>query len=105
MGFRLDDLQREATRAIESARDVAEQVADTVDLRHTIKTDRLNSTMYVLTSVATVLLVPTVIAGLYGMNFRHIPLSQWPLGFWVVLVGVTALGLGIWLMIRRSLRG
>lgn len=105
LAFRLRDLEREATRALESAKDVAEQVANTVELRHTLKTDRLNSTIYVLTSVATVLLVPTLITSFYGMNFRHIPLSNWPLGFWAVLVGVAAVGLGLWLYIRRSLRG
>lgn len=69
-----------------------------------MKTDRLNSTMYVLTAVATVLLIPTVIAGIYGMNFRHMPELNWRLGYGGALVAMIALGNGIWFGIRRYLK-
>jgi magnesium transporter len=35
-----------------------------------------------LTVIASVLLVPTFIVGLYGQNFRHIPEIAWGFGYW-----------------------
>jgi magnesium transporter len=35
-----------------------------------------------LTVIASVLLVPTFIVGLYGQNFRHIPELGWGFGYW-----------------------
>jgi magnesium transporter len=35
-----------------------------------------------LTAIASVLLVPTFIVGLYGQNFRHIPELGWGFGYW-----------------------
>jgi magnesium transporter len=35
-----------------------------------------------LTVIASVLLLPTFIVGLYGQNFRHIPELGWAFGYW-----------------------
>jgi len=35
-----------------------------------------------LTVIASVLLVPTFIVGLYGQNFKHIPELGWSFGYW-----------------------
>jgi magnesium transporter len=35
-----------------------------------------------LTVIASLLLVPTFIVGLYGQNFRHIPELAWGYGYW-----------------------
>jgi magnesium transporter len=41
-----------------------------------------NEVMKRLTVIASVLLVPTFIVGLYGQNFRHIPELKWSFGYW-----------------------
>jgi magnesium transporter len=68
-------------------KDVTEQVDHIVAMRDTLKTDRLNNTIYVLTAVATVLLVPTLIAGVYGMNFDHMPELKLRFGYLGTLIG------------------
>lgn len=102
--FKLDDLGREADRATHAVADLIDQVEHTVQLRDSIKTDRLNATTYALTIIATVLLVPTLIAGIYGMNFRHMPELLWHNGYFMalglMLVAITV----IWLAIRYALR-
>ena len=35
-----------------------------------------------LTVIASLLLVPTFIVGLYGQNFRDMPELHWGLGYW-----------------------
>jgi magnesium transporter len=41
-----------------------------------------NEVTKALTVIASVLLVPTFIVGLYGQNFRHIPELNWSFGYW-----------------------
>jgi magnesium transporter len=34
-----------------------------------------------LTAWAAIILVPTLVAGIYGMNFRHMPELGWRIGY------------------------
>lgn len=47
-----------------------------------------NESMKKLTAWAAIIAVPTMVAGVYGMNFRHMPELEWRLGYPLVL-GVT----------------
>lgn len=84
--LQLEDLGREADRAIATVRDVIEQVHQIVELSNSLKTQRLDRTIYALTIAATVLLVPTLMAGLWGMNFERIPGTGLNNGFWLALL-------------------
>jgi magnesium transporter len=53
-----------------------------------------------LTVIASLLLVPTFIVGVYGQNFRHIPELRWGFGYWWswgLIAGTTLLQLAIFL--------
>jgi magnesium transporter len=53
-----------------------------------------NEVMKRLTVIASLLLVPTFIVGLYGQNFRHIPELDWAQGYgfsWLLII-VTSIG-------------
>lgn len=50
-----------------------------------IVSNNLNLTMKKMTSWGAIILVPSLIAGIYGMNFAHIPLSGTKAGFWILL--------------------
>jgi magnesium transporter len=55
-----------------------------------------------LTVIASVLLVPTFIVGLYGQNFHHIPELGWSFGYWwswgwIVLTTILQLAFYRWL--------
>jgi magnesium transporter len=57
--------------------------------------NRLNEIMKVLTMISTVVLPMTLIAGIYGMNFTHMPEIDWPWGypfalFLMLLTGVVS---------------
>ncbi len=45
-----------------------------------------NEAMKRLAGWAAIIGVPTMIAGIYGMNFRHMPELDWPFGYPVVMV-------------------
>jgi magnesium transporter len=65
--------------------------------------NRLNEVMKALTSWGAIILVPTLLAGIYGMNFRHIPELNWLWGypFALGLMGLSAGGL-YWMFKRRG---
>ena len=53
--------------------------------------NRMNSVMKVLTIIATIFIPMTFLAGLYGMNFKHMPELEWRWAypvFWLVLITI-----------------
>jgi magnesium transporter len=56
-----------------------------------------------LAAWAAILAVPTAIAGIYGMNFEHMPELKWEYGYFGVLliIGITC----IWLYSRFKSKG
>lgn len=102
--FAFRDLRAEAGRAVSTTHEVSEQLQQTFDLSAAMRTDRLNRTSYILTMVATLLLGPTLIAGVYGMNFRHIPGSEARLGFVELLGLMAAVMVLVWFGLRMYLR-
>ncbi|BBO75926.1 magnesium and cobalt transport protein CorA [Desulfosarcina widdelii] len=73
---------------IESFRDI---LSGLQDLYLSIISNRMNEVMKVLTVIATIFIPVTFIAGIYGMNFTHMPELEWRWGyplFWIVVVAV-----------------
>jgi magnesium transporter len=64
--------------------------------------NRQNETMRILAIVATIFMPLTLLAGIYGMNFRYMPELEWHWGYFAVL-GV--IGLVILVMIFRFWAG
>jgi magnesium transporter len=61
-----------------------------------------NEVTKALTVIASVLLLPTFIVGLYGQNFKHIPELNWTFGYWwswglIVLTTIAQLAFFRWL--------
>ena len=93
--------------------DHAQQLVDTIDsyrevanglhdLYHATITEKLNETMKVLTMLASFFVPITFLAGVYGMNFEHIPELDWPYAyptFWAACLVVT---IGMWWYLRRK---
>jgi magnesium transporter len=80
-----------ATEGLETSRDLVAGVRDYLQAK--IANDQ-NEVMKRLTVVASLLLVPTFIVGLYGQNFHHIPELGWSFGYWWswALIIVTTIG-------------
>ncbi len=76
-GDAYDKLLR-ATEGLDAARDL---IAGVRDYHQSKVSNDQNEVMKRLTVVASLLLVPTFIVGLYGQNFRHIPELGWGQGY------------------------
>jgi magnesium transporter len=67
--------------------------------------NRQNEAMKVLTTVATIFMPLTLLAGIYGMNFEHMPELKWQWGYFAVLIfiGVAIVFAVSWFWARRWL--
>lgn len=84
----LDDLERiEQTIPL-----VADLLSGVRDYHQSRMAQRQNDIVQNLTVIASLLLVPTLIVGVYGQNFRSIPETQWSFGYafsWLLILLVT----------------
>ena len=56
-------------------------LASALEANLSVTSNNLNAIMKRLTAFTVVLMVPTLIAGIYGMNFHSMPELSWPLGY------------------------
>ena len=87
-----------ATDFLDSLRDI---MASALEANLSVVSNRLNEVMKQLTSWAAIILVPTLIAGIYGMNFRHMPELNWLLGYPFALGLMAVSGLLLFRMFRK----
>lgn len=70
----------------------AEFVSSSLEIHQNAVSNKLNSTMKRLTTIATIFMPLTFITGIYGMNFEFMPELSWEYGYlatWLVIVAIT----------------
>ena len=77
---------------LESQRDL---ISSAFQAYSSTSSNQMNEIMKTLTLVATVMLPLTLVAGIYGMNFRNMPELAHPIGYFAVLGLMLAIGLGM----------
>lgn len=65
------------------------------------QSNRLNQQMRLLTTVSIVFMPLTVITGIYGMNFEHMPELRWHYGYYAVLATMAMIVLGFVVFLSR----
>ena len=65
--------------------------------------DRTGNRLRILTIISAIFMPLTLIAGIYGMNFRTMPELSWHYGYWLVLLFMFSIALGlIWYFYRKD---
>ena len=77
----LQDVFDHVLRAIDLIDGQRELMGNAVDAHLAIISNRMNSVMKRMTSWGAILLGATLVAGIYGMNFVHMPELQWKWGY------------------------
>ncbi len=83
---------------IDSIRDMLNGLLSQIDysLMH-----KMNETMRILTAFAAILLPLTLITGIYGMNFHHMPELTWKYGYYGALLLIVAVGFALFFMFKK----
>ena len=78
-------------------------LAAVLDARLSVASNSLNAIMKRLTAFTVILMVPTLIAGIYGMNFHFMPELGWSIGYpFALLLMVASAGLAIFWFWRND---
>jgi len=85
--------------SLDLARDILSSV---MDAQLGIISNRLNDVMRVLTVISTIMMASSLIAGIYGMNFSHLPGSSHPYGFILCVAAMAAVSAAILFFFRRK---
>lgn len=81
----LQDVFDHVLRAIDMVDNHRELMGNAVDAHLAIMSNRMNRVMKRMTSWGAILLGSTLVTGVYGMNFVHMPELNWRWGFWWAL--------------------
>lgn len=95
------DLYDHLVRVLDSLDLYRDLVAATLDAYESVTNNNLNQVVKRLTAITVLLMVPTLIAGIYGMNFRFMPEIEHPLGYPAAIVGMLLVVIGLFWMFRR----
>jgi magnesium transporter len=87
----LRDVYDHTVQAIDTIEIYREMLSEMFGIYLSSASNRLNAIMKVLTVIATIFMPLTFLAGVYGMNFRHMPELEWKYGYlyaWIVMAGI-----------------
>ena len=82
----LEDVIIENKQAIEMTEIYSNILASTMDFFASVISNNLNIVMKILASVTILMAIPTVIGGLFGMNFQRMPLISNEYGFEITMI-------------------
>jgi magnesium transporter len=88
-------------RAVDLVDEQRELVGNAVDAHLAVMSNQMNLVMKKLTAWGSIVFGATLIAGIYGMNFRHMPELGWRYGYPMALGMMTVLSLVLYRMFRK----
>lgn len=94
----LDHIRRLVYR-VEGLRDTLTSVIETSGL---LEQQRQGAITRQLAAWAAILAVPTAIAGIYGMNFAHMPELNWEYGYFLIVGVMASICLTLYVKFKRS---
>ncbi|MGQ0520032.1 MAG: magnesium/cobalt transporter CorA [Actinomycetota bacterium] len=91
----MQDVYDHVLRVVDQLDAHRELVGNAFDANLAMTSNRMNEVMKRMTSWGAILLGSTLVAGIYGMNFEHMPELGWRLGYpfaLLLMMGVTFVG-------------
>jgi magnesium transporter len=97
----LRDVHDHFVRVGDLADSYRDLVTSALDAYLSVQSNRMNEVMKTLTLISTVMLPITFIAGVYGMNFEHMPELKWVYGYPFALGLMASVAVGAVLFFRH----
>ena len=96
------DVYDHLLRIIEEVDTLRDILSGALEIYLASTSNQLNVTMKRLTAWGTIFVVITAIAGIYGMNFRHMPELEWHYGYYAALVLMGLISLSLYFYFKRK---
>lgn len=87
------DVRDHSIRILEIVDSNIESISSALEAHIAISTRKTNEIIKTLTIMTAILLPMSLVAGIFGMNFKHIPSLDWEWGFFVSLASMCCLGI------------
>ena len=101
MSAELRDLYDHVLRVYDELETQRELLTGLMDAYQSVVSQRLNDVILQLSAWGAILIVPTLVASIYGMNFVHMPELEWRLGYAYALTLMAALACGLYVLFKR----
>jgi magnesium transporter len=93
------DLYDHSTRIVENIDSFRDMLSSALDAYLATESNRMNGVMKTLTACSIILLVPNLIAAIYGMNFDDMPKQH---GFWGSIAAMASIIVGLALAFKHK---
>ena len=97
----LRDVQDHVVRVIERAEGFRELLNNILNVNLTLVGIRQNDEVKKISGWAAILFAPTLIAGIYGMNFEYMPELHWLLGYPFALSLMVVVSATLYLVFKK----
>ena len=98
----LRDVYDHAVQIIDAMESYREMISGMLDVYLSSISNKMNAVMKVLTIIATIFIPLTFIAGIYGMNFKHMPELEWRWAYPAIWMVMSAVFIGMIVYFKRK---
>jgi len=95
------DVYDHLIRVADTIDTLRDMLNSTMDAYLSVSGNRMNKIMKRLTSISTILMSVTLVAGIYGMNFVFLPETKWRYGYVYALVSMVVIGLALYTYLKK----
>jgi magnesium transporter len=96
------DLYDHLVRVLDTIDVDREMLASALEANLSVISNNLNVIVKRLTAFTVILMIPTLIAGIYGMNFHFMPELSWQFGYFAALLLMLAASVGAYFYFRAK---
>jgi magnesium transporter len=98
----LRDVYDHVERVTEQVEGFQGSLANILNVNLTMVTVRQNNQVRKISAWAAILIVPTIVTGIYGMNYQHMPELYWRFGYPYALILMAAICAGLYVAFKRA---
>ncbi|HSE31245.1 MAG TPA: magnesium/cobalt transporter CorA [Pyrinomonadaceae bacterium] len=95
------DVYDHLIRVADTIDTLRDMLSSTMDAYLSVSGNRMNKIMKRLTSISTILMSVTLIAGIYGMNFVFMPETRWRYGYVGALLSMVGVGAALYAYLKK----
>jgi magnesium transporter len=96
------DVYDHCIRVVEESENLRDLLGVAIEAQMSISSNRLNETMRLMAAWSIILMGMALVAGIYGMNFVHMPELQWLFGYEWSLALMMGIGFALFMYFRRK---
>ncbi len=96
-----NDLYHDVLQILDAEKVQREVIMNIFNIQDIIYTNQLNQFMKKMTSLALIVMIPTLITGIYGMNIKGLPFANSNYGFAIVMGFMTVFTICLYLIFKK----